>query len=66
MMRFRDKLFYQFRASTSANDLWAFTKFRKRVVNELRESKKNYYQGHCDEHSNNMKILWKGINNIVS
>ncbi len=40
--------------------------FRNRVVNKLKESKKNYYHQYFDENKNNMKMLWKGIKNIVN
>ena len=66
MMRFRGKLFRQFRVSNSTNDLRASKQFRNRAVNEQRESKKNCYSKYFDEQSNSMKILSKGINNIVN
>ena len=66
MMRIRDRLFQQFKAKSSAADLRVFKLFRNRVVNELKESKKNYYHQYFDENKNNMKMLWKVIKNIVS
>ena len=66
MMRNRDKYFQKFKASNSADDLRAFKQFCNRVVNKLRESKRNYYHQYFDENKKNMKMLWKGIKNIVS
>ena len=66
MMRIRDRLFKQFKSTNSETDLRAFKQFRNRVVNELKESKKDYYHRYFDENKSNMKMLWKGIKNIVS
>ena len=66
MMRIRDRLFKQFKFSNSEIDLRAFKQFCNRVVNELKDSKKNYYHHYFDENKSNMKMLWKGIKNIVS
>ena len=35
-------------------------------MNELKESKKNYYHQFFEENKNNMKMLWNDIKNIVS
>ena len=66
MMKIRDRLFQKFKSTKSTVDLKAFKQFRNRVVNELRESKKNYYHHFFEENKNNMKMLWTGIKNIVS
>ena len=66
MMKIRDRLFQKFKSTKSTADLKAFKQFRNRVVNELRESKKNYYHQFFEENKNNMKMLWNGIKNIVS
>ena len=66
MIKIRDNLFRQFKLTNSANDLQAYKQFRNRIVNEIRESKKNYYHQYFDEHKSNMKILWKGIKSIIS
>ena len=66
MMRIRDKLFRQFKLTKSTSDLNAYKKFRNRIVNEIKESKKNYYHQYFDEHKGNMKMLWQGIKNIIS
>ena len=66
MMKIRDALFQQFKSTKSPIDLKAYKQFRNRIVNEIRESKKNYYHHYFDEHKNNMKMLWKGIKSIIS
>ena len=66
MIKIRDKLFKQFKVSSSPAALKAYKQFRNRVVNEIRQSKKNYYQQYFDENNNNMKLLWKSIKDIIS
>ncbi len=66
MLSIRDKLFQQLNADNSVTTSRALKLFRNRVVNELKESKKNYYHQYFDENKNNMKMLWKGIKNIVN
>ena len=66
MMKIRDDLFKQFKSSKSANDMKAFKQFRNRVVIELRESKKKYYNQYVEEHKSNMKMLWNDIKSVVS
>ena len=66
MMKIRDSLFQQFKSTKSPNDLKAYKQFRNRIVNEIRESKKSYFHQYFDEHKDNMKMLWKGIKNIIS
>ncbi|MCP4484330.1 MAG: reverse transcriptase family protein [Flavobacteriaceae bacterium] len=66
IIKIRDKLFKQFKDSNSSPALKAYKQFRNRVVNEIRQSKKNYYQEYFHENKSNMKMLWKGIKNIIS
>ena len=66
IIKIRDKLFKQFKDSNSSAALKAYKQFRNRVVNEIRQSKKNYYQEYFHENKSNMKMLWKGIKNIIS
>ena len=61
MMKIRE-----FKSTKSPNDLKAYKQFRNRIVNEIRESKKSHFHQYFDEHKNNMKMLWKGIKNIIS
>ena len=42
-----------------------YKQFRNRIVNEIRESRKNYYHKYFDEHKNNMKMFLKGIKGII-
>ena len=41
-------------------------KFRNRVVNELKKSKKEYFQNYFAKNVKNMKKIWTGINSIIS
>ena len=66
MMKIRDRLFQQFKLTKSPNNLEAYKQFQNRIVNEITESKKNYYHQYFDENKNNMKKLWKGIKSIIS
>ena len=66
MMKIRDKLFKQFKVSNSSTAFKVYKQFRNRVVNEIRKSKKNYYQQYFHENKNNMKLLWKGIKDVIS
>ena len=66
MIKIRDNLFHQFKLTNSVNDLQAYKQFRNRIVNEIRESKENYYRQYFDERKRNMKMLWKGIKSIIS
>ena len=65
MMKIRDKLFKQFKISKSPTDQMAYKQFRNRVVNEIRESKKNRYHQYFDENKGNMKMLREGIKDII-
>ena len=65
-MKIRDDLFKQFKSIKSSDDMKAFKQFRNRVVIELRESKKKYYNQYFEEHKSNMKMLWNGIKSVVS
>ena len=55
-----------FKSTNSVAVLKTFKQFRIRVVNELRERKKIYYNQYFDENKNNIKMLWKGIKSIVN
>ena len=59
MIKIRNNLFHQFKLTNSATDLQAYKKFRNRIVNEIRESKRIYYHQYFDEYENNMKMSWK-------
>ena len=42
------------------------TKFRNRVVSEIRSSKIDYYNHYFVEHQSNMKMLWTGIRSVIN
>ena len=65
MMRVRDRLFQQFK-QTESREIYAYYKqFRNRVVNELKASKRSYFQNYFAENKSNMKLLWKGIRSVI-
>ena len=66
LMNVRDRLYQKFKSSKSDADWITFKLFRNRIFNNLRESKKDYYHTYFDENKNNMTMLWKRINNIIS
>lgn len=66
MIKIRDKLFKQFKVSNSPAALKMYKQLGNCVVNEIRQSKKNYYQQYFNKNKNNMKLLWKGIKGIIS
>ena len=65
MIKIRNNLFHQFKLAKSVTDLQAYKQFRNRVVNQIRESKRNSYHQYFDEYRSNMKMLWKGIKGIL-
>ena len=64
--KIRDSLFKRFKSSSSPGDLKAYKQFRNRIVLEERESNKSYRHNYFEEHKNDMKMLWKGIKNVIS
>ena len=61
-MRIRNRLFQQFKSTSSVAVFKAFKQFRNCVVNELRESKKIYYNQYFEENKNSLTMLWEAIN----
>ena len=47
------------------NNEYLYKKFRNRVANEIKASKKLYHQ-FVSEHKGNMKMLWLGICSIIN
>ena len=45
---------------------YLYKKFRNRVANELKASRKLYYHKFFEEHKCNMKMLWSGIRSIIN
>ena len=40
--------------------------FRNRVNNELKKSKKHFYNDYFEQHSNDSKKTWEGIKSIIN
>ncbi len=57
MMKIRDKLLKQFKVSNSITTLKAYKQFRNCVVNEIKESKKHYFQPYFHENKKNTKMF---------
>ena len=66
MMRIRDRLLRKWRHSKSESAFNVYKRFRNRVPNEIKKSKKNYFQNYFMENKNSMKKLWHGIKSIIS
>ena len=65
MMRIRDRIFQQFKQTESPEVYAQYKQFRNRVVNEIRNNKKTYFQNYFTENKSNMKLLWKGIRSVI-
>ena len=48
------------------NNEYLYKKFRNRVANEIKVSKKNYYHQFFSEHKGNMKMLLSGIRSVIN
>ena len=66
MMKVRDRLLRKWRYSKSESAFNLYKRFRNRVTNELKKSKKSYFQNYFAENKYNMKKLWHGIKSIIS
>ena len=64
-MRIGDKLLLQYKSSRRTNYFTAYKMFRNRVVNEMNDSKNQYYNKHFNGNTNNIKIMWRGFRNII-
>ena len=64
MMKIRDSLFQQLNQQNPQMILRHINNFK--IALSIRQSKKSYFHLYFDEHKNNMKMLWKGIKNIIS
>ena len=65
MMRIRDRILQQFKQTESPQVYAHYKLFRNRVVNEIRNNKKTYFQNYFTENKSNMKLLWKGIRSVL-
>ena len=65
MMKIRDKLLREYKSSNAFTTVLAYERFRNRVVNEIKSSKKKYFDKYFNDNRNNIKMMWKGIRNII-
>ena len=63
--RIKSKLFKIFKKSKNVNDYNKYKKYRDTINSLLRKSKKQYYKKYFEEHTNNIKKTWSGINNLL-
>ena len=64
-MRIRDNLLQQFKQTESPEIYSFYKKFRKCVINELKNSKTKYFQNYFTENKSNIKLLWQGIRTVI-
>ena len=65
MMKIRDKLLREYKSSNASTTFLAYKKFRNRVVIEIKSSKKKYFDKYFNDNRSNIKMMWKGIPNII-
>ena len=65
-MKIRDRILRKLKKKRSASNIALYTKFRNIVPNELKKSKKRYFQNYFTTYSQNSKKLWSGIKTIIS
>ena len=65
MMKIRGKTVYHFKQTGSSEIYSQHRTFCNHGVNEVKLSKKAYFQHYFAENKSNMKLLWKGIKNVI-
>ena len=66
MMKVRDRLLRKWRYSKSEHAFNLYKRFRNRVANEFKKSKKSYFENYFKQNKYTMKKLWHGIKSIIS
>ena len=66
MMHIRDKVLSKLKKKSDDATKALYKNFRNRVVVLLKESKTNYFHNFFYTNGNNMKLLWSGLNSIIS
>ena len=61
IIKYRDRLKRKMKCKVTIKNEYLYKKFRNRVANELKASRKLYYHKFFEEHKCNMKMLWSGI-----
>ena len=65
MMKIRNKLLREYKLSNASTTYLAYKKFRNWVVNEIKSSKKKYFDKYFNDNRNSIKMTWKGIRNSI-
>ena len=66
LIKYRDRLKRKMKRKFTIENEYLYKKFRNRVANELKASRKLYYHKFFEEHKCNMKMLWSGIRSIIN
>ena len=66
MMHIRDKVLITLKKKSDDATKALYKKFRNRVAVLLKESKTNYFHNFFYTNGNNIKLLWSGLNSIIS
>ena len=66
LIKYRNKLKRRMIRRRTIENEYLYKRFRNRIANEIKASKKRYYHQFFSEHSGNMKMLWSGIRSIIN
>ena len=64
LMSYRDKLFIKMNTNPTELNKYLYRKFRKRVVSEQREEKRNYFLKYFEKNNTNMKNCGQVLNQL--
>ena len=67
LIRYRNRLFRKKKKQpNNQNNNRLYKLFRNRVNNEIKKSKKHFYNDYFEQHSNDSKKTWEGIKSIIN
>ena len=66
LIKYHDRLKRRMIRKRTLDNEYLYKKFRNRVANEIKASKKSYYYQFFSEHKGNMKMLWSGIRSFIN
>ena len=66
LIKYRDRLKRKMKCKLTIENGYLYKKFRNRVANELKASRKLYCRKFFEDHKSNMKMLWSGIRSIIN
>ena len=64
-IRKKNKLYKRYLKTKSQQIYFNFKQYRNKINHLMRISKRNYYNAYFIEHSNDSKLIWKGIRQII-